>query len=220
MRKLGETMGNHREKSRIWFWIVIVVLSSFIAAGGFAFYQGWQVDRQLRQYEVAELARLDVDLSKPGTFHGPFHSEYVNSHGLALDIVSEPAFTKDEACLEAIKGLKVDVSLTDAQGETVYSDSLNDENIRLWGTETSFVPRLYIGSDRNGQYKLAVTVKEPASGLAGRKQTLVGKYMFCGLEYFPVIVSRGIAIGAWIVAGIIGIVMMVKRRKRPAAAQV
>lgn len=209
-------MQTRPRRNRIWHWIAIVMLAFFCVAGSIAFYQARQMNLNLQQAEAAELAHLNVDLSHAGTYQGPFSSRHVNSHGLSLDLQIEPGLADSEPLQNAMKGLKLDILLTDSQGRAAYSDSLDAGDFRIWQNDKYLVPKLNLPSI-SGLYTLFVTVKEPAAGLAGRNQTLVGKYMFCGLEHLPVTILRALAVGAWIIAVVIGIVLLVRwsmRRNR------
>ena len=156
----------------------------FMGAGIFFAYGAWDCHKKNEMARHAEPARLSVDLSKTGSYKGPYEQTYTHTHDQVLVFEFEPSFETEKQCEAAVEGLSGRVTIDDAEGEIVRDISFKSNDV-FWRRVRSedFEPTLNLGFPFDiGQYTITLTVEQPAEKLSGIAQQAVVIYFLCGLE--------------------------------------
>ncbi len=195
------------------FFVIIAV--AFTVGGVYLFMVAHAEESKLDQAKQATPIQLTVDLSKPGKFHGSFKQTFTIAHSQYLKLQIQPDFSSEEELKEALQGLEGTLTLTNAHGEEVWRDELPSDTVATDSyRETGLYLFISIPIVPLGTYQLTVEVTNGAAGLSGRKQTLIAKYFLCGLLHIAVFIVRLLAVGCWVVATAIGLVLFFLRRRR------
>jgi hypothetical protein len=203
-------------KRTVWAIVLLLVLAgaSFLSEGECA---------RIRA-EAAQLAVpicLPVDLSHPGVYRGKYCKNFAANHGDYLRLEVQPAFLSHEEMNKALTGLLARIVVTDETGEQVQDTKVDAETLEHEdGPPGTGSPRtIGLGIRKTGTYDVEFHVIHTAVGMNGRPQCLVGKYLFCGMEFMPALLLRAIGVGCWIAAGAIGLVTWAIVVSRQAASQ-
>jgi hypothetical protein len=165
-----------------------------------------------------ESIRLQVDLSKPGSYRGAFVQTCNVSLGEYLYVETQHEFASGDEALELVKGIRGTLSVTDSNGESVVNYDFSDTDfVEQQIVSESFGPGLRIQALSKGEYSLNLTVLQPAPGLANVNHMLVGRHLLCGCRFIPAAIGllAGIAcIGVSIIIITVVVIFTLKRRKR------
>lgn len=145
-----------------------------------------------------------VDLSQVGEITVPFHQSCSISHGEALFIHLTPGVESDEEVEELFNGLSATIVISDSDGKKIEQAKIDRSTFQRFNGSEDIVLTEFTPFQR-GEYVATLSVDASAPELGKRKQMIYAKYQLCGLEHFPVLISRAFSIGA----GIIGLIASV-----------
>ncbi|MCK4627078.1 MAG: hypothetical protein KAV00_17330, partial [Phycisphaerae bacterium] len=198
---------------RTWFFVIIAI--AFTVGGVYLFMEARAHKSKVDQAKQATPIQLTVDLSKPGKFHGSFKQTFTGAHCQYLKLQIQPEFSSEEELKEALQELEGTLTLTNAYGEEVWRDELSSDTVNTnFCQETGSYLFISMRTVPLGTYRLTVEVTNGAAGLSGRKQTLIAKYFLCGLLHLEISIVRLLAVGCWVVATAIALVLFFLRRRR------
>ncbi|MHC4364700.1 MAG: hypothetical protein ACYSU6_07770 [Planctomycetota bacterium] len=198
--------------------IILALGVIFACAGVFFLVESHNYSRQVRKWMADESIRLQVDLSKPGSYRGAFVQTCNVSLGEYLYVETQHEFASGDEALELVKGIRGTLSVTDSNGESVVNYDFSDTDfVEQQIVSESFGPGLRIQALSKGEYSLNLTVLQPAPGLANVNHMLVGRHLLCGCRFIPAAIGllAGIAcIGVSIIIITVVVIFTLKRRKR------
>jgi flagellar basal body-associated protein FliL len=173
------------------FQILFLFLGVVLLGGGlFYFICGISSSKQVEKWRTFEPVRIEVDLSKPGTYTGNFHQTYQGSHNEILYIETPDLKVEAEDPNVMLCGLKGKISILDTAQKEVESLDLAKMEIVYLPTETESVAFGWeFWPFPVGEYTIDIHIEEGCSLFQGQKQFLVARYSFCGLEYSVVYIS-------------------------------
>jgi len=181
-----------------------------VVALGISLYAAWQwvnAVQEHRRLEWAFEARTIVllcDLSRPGKYSGTLEKAYSNHHADDLRVILKPSPTSEEEAKGLLCGLTANLTIKKRSGETAFERVLtpvtfyNQPN-RQGELETAV--GIYLSAE--GTYDLELDVKHPAPALAAREHSIEGRYLCCGLEWYPVMIRYGWAVILTVIGGVL-----------------
>jgi Ca2+/Na+ antiporter len=204
--------------------IILALAVIFVCAGVFFLIESYKYVRQVHQWDGDESIRLQVDLSKPGSYSGEFVKTCNTSLGEYLYVETRQEFASKDEALELVKGIKGTISVTDSSGESVVDYDFTDTDfVEQRIVSECLAPGLRIrGVLSKGKYALNLTVVQPSPALSNVNHALVGRNLFCGCIFIPAaigILAGIVCIGVSIILIIVVVILVVKRRKRVLADQ-
>lgn len=194
---------------RIIAWLIATGFGIF---GGYCFWDAHLSKQEADNAKQAEPVRMQVDFSKPGRFEGELKQTFTCSHWESLALEVNLPFTTSEEAEKAVGKVSGRISLKDSDGQAVYEGpvAIIAHNV------PDKSPELYIMIPilPQGHYAICIDIQEGTPSLAGRSQTLVGRYRLCGMEYVAIAFEKGIGICCWVVMGIIVLILFMRRLRR------
>ncbi|HUW57019.1 MAG TPA: hypothetical protein VMZ92_10315 [Planctomycetota bacterium] len=204
---------------KVLFWFVGLVAAALAGLGVAMFVSGRGVIGRIDRMEQAELVRMPVDLSRPGTYEGTLEHRFNVPHQDPIILIVETPGSEFADTDNVLHGLKTEMRVRAPVGGEL-------EPIELTGGDFVHGPTLVrrraflrIGLEELGTYRFALEVTTGAPALAGHKQELVARYNVCRLEVLLGRLLEALAIACWIIAGIILLVLrhFHKNRRRALA---
>lgn len=200
MRTLGEMGGAERLPLSVRRMVGAAVAVVLCGISVWFVLEACQWKERIDRAELAEPARLKVDLSQAGMVESPFEETCLIPHGSVIRLAVAPAVADPRKLLEGLRGA---IEIIGGDGETFVELALrNPDGERL--TETGEVVLAYFHPTELGRHTLRLRVDEPAADLAGHDQTIVVRYELCGLERLPTAVLGSIAVVVALPALVIG----------------
>ena len=191
-----------------------VIVLAFAGAGLHFYTQGVRSNQKADRTKEAETIRLDVDISKTDEYQGVFRHAHDSFHGPSLTLRVTPGFATVEEAQAAFHGFGAEMRWHGADGRIAFKQPLTPDHIAARTIDGDIEIHTARGILPMGTYAFALDVANPAPKLAGRKQTLLGRYEFCGLEYFPGALLRLIGIACRIVGGVVLLILLMIYRIR------
>jgi hypothetical protein len=168
-----------------------------------------------------ELAVFTNAFAAPGSFT----ADIAIKHGFACKdmlVVESQAFPEGSDDVEAtLAGLRIIFQIERANGSTILDWPLEAGHFRPMRVESpmpGIVPVLFFRTLPAGNYRVELTVHEPAQVLVDVPHRVVLRYHLCGLEELAVTFSAGTAILAFLVSGIIALILILRRPQSVAPA--
>ena len=191
--------------------IAAIIALGLVVFACILFTAAYELNKSTNEAIVAEPLRVKIDLSKTGTYSHPLNLSAVNSHGEYIFIENSITKTRDHI-LSVLKGLKGSLVIKDLQEQTVFEvDLSDDEEQRRTPELIGNYPGWYYSMPGTGQYKLKLTIIEPAKTLEGAEQSLVIRNWFCGCIKLAVLQVYGIG-GVLFIVGLITLIIVIKKR--------
>lgn len=196
---------------------------ALLAMGGLALtvWLGFEAVRLRTALNAAHTARttqLMVDLSRPGSYAGVVHQTYRAAHAHVLMLECTPPTANQAQAERMIDGLgfriELDVPVTTTQPAVLRPLIRSHGDAGKAEIELARLDSLSLG-----EHPFTLHIVEPAKGLAGRQQVLVGRYEFCGLEEMSAGLTRWLAIGAGIITALLGLISLRLTPSRTIATQ-
>jgi hypothetical protein len=204
-------------QDREWPWGCTAAALIFLGIGIWFFYSSSESRHQADAARVAEPIRLNVDLSKPGTYSGELRHTFTFACADYFQIVPESPFASREEAESSLKGLVAHYSLIGPHGGVVHERDCEPTGFRAAEVKGNrWVPSLgrdHFGCEK-GVYTLKFTVEHGASKLAGIPHVLVARYAICGIEYLPSHFLQLLGIAGCVIGGFFAVAVVVIRRKR------
>ena len=201
-------------QKRIAIWRIVwsAIGVGLIAATALSWLECRRLDCILKDAMEARPLVTTVDLSQRGVLTAQLTQTYSGScqEGLYLDLAEAGVTPRSPA--ELLKGLRGKVTVSDLDGNTVMSKEITEE----WDSEYSnekAILLMYLPPVEQGDYTVALDITSGATALRGTKQEVFVKYLFCGIEHFPVAVMRLLTWGLAITALIISVVLAIRFMK-------
>jgi hypothetical protein len=170
--------------------------------------------RQFKEWERAEPVRLAVDLSEVGSYSAPFAQTCIFAHGEQCVLNVSPTFDTLDDWRAALKGFKGRIVIQRGDEKPVVDQDIEGETIKLREYRNEIKCQLvYTFPFKSGDYEFTLTILEPATALAGRKQVLTSCYLLCGLEYRPALYSFGFSIIGGLITLICAIILFRSLRR-------
>jgi hypothetical protein len=129
-----------------------------------------------------ETIRLEINLSKPGTFEGDLE-ETCGAHGEYLFFDINDVVINYENATEILDGLEGKLVITNSDQNIVHERLFEVKD--FCDEPRPGIPSLYFYPFKNGTYHLKMIISKGVSGLPDTKQFIVGKYLLCGCEKLP-----------------------------------
>ncbi len=195
-------------RSFLWF----LMLAS--AAGAYHFTDtAIKYSDKLESWKIAMPAEFPVDLSKTGKYEAAL--ELITTSPCKVFFYVKPQMDKP-VFRQLLVGLIGIIRVTDGHGNEVIKLRFEDDFLDGWPQNTDqLLPLICSHPWDVGHYQMVVEVVHPASKLNGVKQTFLVKYELCGLEYWPGIIQKGIAIFFGLACLIIGLYLYSTRKGSP-----
>jgi hypothetical protein len=215
----ADSGGMARDKRPVGRIVAWAVASLLLAAGVFCLVQYVQMEWELRRAGMADLLRMNVDLSRPGRYEGSYHQTFLGAHSAKFGLYIDPAPADSANTTQPAGDFEANAAMFDANGQSVFQQVIPSGFLESLLTEGNSAPgrwemlRISPGLPL-GTYKFVLNVRRPATALAGRKQIAVIKYVLCGLEALPSFVVGLGALAFGLTGGIIALVLLVGRAKR------
>jgi hypothetical protein len=178
--------------------------AGLIAGAVFFTLEHRRLDREFFAWTDARPLHVAADLSRPGTVTAPFNQTCQVSHGEAFYLTVEGP--TDRSDVELLHGLEGTITIKDADGHEVQSLKMTS-NIDSRAAADESIMLAYFHPFANGDYTATIVVKNGATALRGKTQTVYAKYLLCGLERFPATVSGFLALVCGIPGLIIGVIV-------------
>ena len=186
--------------------VAICLAVALLATAGHFFPQYLDVKRQLRAGKTDQPVDIEVDLSRPGEYTGPFVQTCAMSHDqrLTLHLGEEVATAEEAAAL--LGGLDATFAVYRTDDTPVIELELMD-----LGRHQAY-PAAYLEGQRfapfaKGSYRFRLTVRQPAAALSGVRQQLTARYELCGLEGFALVAGAAATFGP-LIAGVLVVVIV------------
>ncbi len=191
-------------------WLFVAALLG--GAIGFAVDAGRR-SRQFNRWVADVPTNFAVDLSKPGRTTATFRQTCDISHSEVLLLRVETDVSKTGDPAELLDGLAGRIAIVDRSGREVFGEVLEDQ------PTYEPQPAGFIGLTRFhpfpvGDYTIRLDVRHGAPALAGRRQTLLARYEFCGIEQMPVLASEFFALVTAVPGLILATVLIFQRVRR------
>lgn len=188
--------------------IVASAVAVLLACGGvFCLLESHWLARKVRQSQQHRPVDIVVDLSEPGEYTTQFRHTWSSSHFTTIGLLLPERVLKSAPPTQLLAGLEATFAITAPDGTGVVKPTqmvAHEGNLETHG----FVLLSRLPHFRAGEYGITVEVLTGAQGLSGVEQRLQAHYLLCGLEMAPAALAALSGIGLLVIAGIIGIVVL------------
>jgi hypothetical protein len=206
---------------RRWPWgriVATVVAAVVLWLTVPSFFCSADLYRRADRAKVAELVRMKVDLSKPGTYSAKFTHDFPPAHGNCVQILTEANPRSFEEAESLVAGLHGRLVITPPGDAAPYEPEFGPNGFGATRLDDGkFVPAMMFHCGDQGEYKLKMIVDRGAPQLAGVAQTIVVRYVICGMEYMVAQIAWLIGLVGCLAAGtllfVVAAVTVAKRRK-------
>jgi len=196
--------------------VAYVVAGLFCAVGIFFLITSYRCRRDFYRWQTAHPIDIAIDMSKPGETVGSFKQTCHISHGEALCLLLPSNMVATTDWTNMVQNVRFVARIQDGDGkEKVRGEFTGDLFWRDYLLDGA-IPLLQFAAFENGDYRLTLTVTEGASALQGVPQRLIARYMLCGLEMMPAVITLVMGVGSFVIAGLVALVtkLIVRRRQR------
>ncbi len=197
---------------------IVTVLAVVALAVAISFAnQWWQMRAECADAETTVLAILPDAFGTNGTAEADFAPKYDFTCKEMLVVEHDlPDRCRDDVTA-TVKGLLAKLTILDQTGKAVLEEEVTDEWFRPFWTEpgtNSVVPSFLFHPVPPGDYRLRITVKQPAMQLIGVPHRIVVRYELCGIEHLAAAFTGCIALVAALICLALGTGVIVFTRKR------
>ena len=181
--------------------------------------QWWQMRTECADAEATVLAVLPDAFGTNGTVEVDFAPKYDFTCKEMLLVEHDlPDRSRDDVTA-TVKGLRAQLAIDDRTGKAVLEDEVTDEWFRPFWTEpgtNSALPAFFFHPLAPGDYRLRLTVKQPAMPLVGVSHRVVARYELCGIEHLATVFTGGIALVAALICLALstGVILITRKKRR------
>ncbi len=181
--------------------------------------QWWQMRTECADAEATVLAVLPDALGTNGTVETDFAPKYDFTCKEMLVVEHELPDRSGDNVTATVKGLRAQLTIVDRSGKAVLDEEVTDDWFRpFWakpGTN-SVLPAFPFDPVPPGEYRLRLTVKQPAMPLVGVPHRVVARYELCGIEHLATAYIGGIALVAALIclALTTGVIVVTRKKRR------
>ncbi len=200
----------------------VLAVVAFCIAIVFA-HQWWQTRRQCADAEATILAVLPDAFGTSGTVEAVFAPKYAFTCKEMLVVEHDlPDDRSPDGVMATVKGLDALLEIVAQSGKVALARELKDCVFSpCWAKSGagSVLPAVFFSPVAAGEYRLRLTVKEPALPLVGVPHRIVFRYKLCGIEHLATVALGGIAlVSALVCLALTTGVVLVTRTKRGQAS--
>jgi hypothetical protein len=162
--------------------------------------------------EVAELAAVSVDFSRPGQYEIAVPKRFPLAHGVSHILWLDRSIDEKSSAQELLHGLTGTVKCVLEDGKAFIDDPIDLDRISVHENKVE----LSGFGGGPAEYRLQVEITNGAPALAGVRQRLLAMNGMCGLERFVASVSGVFALAMAAIAMVIltGVWWTARRRKK------
>ncbi|HND56091.1 MAG TPA: hypothetical protein PLV92_26930, partial [Pirellulaceae bacterium] len=162
--------------------------------------ESWRKYEDFDSWIEARPIDLAVDFSRPGTFRGPFRQTCQSAHGEGLYVHVDGL--KDDETIPELTDLDAVFTIRDGAGNVIAAGKLHGAHESIYGLRAGrLVADLH--PFVTGDYEATVEVRRGAAWLAGKPQTLRGRYHLCGLERMGADIAMFLASAAGMIGAVV-----------------
>ncbi|QDV50290.1 hypothetical protein [Gimesia fumaroli] len=161
---------------------------------------------QYHQWTTARPLETKIDLSQPGSVTVPFHQTCSVSHGEYMMLECDLGEEQEETLEELFQGLSGSIVIKDQTGEEVVNQSFKVHNPH--GTLNREIVLVDLPTFAEGKYQATISVETGVPALADSPQIVYAKYLLCGMEQMPGVLSGIYAFCASVVCLIAGLIVL------------
>jgi hypothetical protein len=199
--------------------IIQAVVAIFAAIGVWMFHEGECLRIRAEAAEDAVPICLPGDLSRVGVYRGEYRKTFGANHGDYMRLEVRPPFQTRDEVAKALVGFSGRIVVTGEAEESVQDEKVDAETLEAREGSDLLLANIRLATREVATYDVEFHVMQPAQGMREKAQCLVGRYLFCGLEFCPAMLLKAMGVGCWIVAGLIWFFAWVVAAPRPATAQ-
>ncbi|MBI5725384.1 MAG: hypothetical protein HZA50_15615 [Planctomycetes bacterium] len=179
--------------------------------------------REFDEWRKDRPADIQVDLSQPGEFSGKFVQTCDISHSEEISLIVSPEAAARPDSAKLPENLRCTLRITDEKGGESFKQEVVGEDLSQYGPQKEkFVLALFRPFKR-GNYRITITITQGAPALRGVQQRIVARYLICGFDKWPALISQIYGFGCVIAGGIIAVatavITIVRKRRRRAQDQ-
>jgi hypothetical protein len=214
---------------RKWPWgriVTGVVAGVILLVAMPLFFTSADIRRRADSAQVAELAHLKADLSKPGVCDAEFCHTFGSAWGLYLQLSTKAPLTSAEESQAVLEGLAGQVTILAPDGAMVHEQSFSSRDFfyrslhpkqpKTTVMECGFCRGLW---SAEGVYKVKFAIDHGSPRMADFPHSLIVRYELDGLEYVMAGMSCLYAIAGCTIAGLlISVIFLVTMAKWGRAA--
>jgi hypothetical protein len=163
-----------------------------------------RLDRQFFDWIDARPLTIKAALSQPSRLTAHFNQTCQISHGEAFYLTVNP--NGDLPKSDVLKGLEGTITTNDAEGNEIESLKMTSQVASEVGLDEPIM-LAYFHPFATGDYTATIDVEHGAPALDGREQSIHARYLLCGLERFPVMISGFLALACGIPGITIGVIV-------------
>lgn len=196
----------------------ILSASAFAIAVLFA-WECWQLRGMCVNAQGTVLAVFENAFGAIGTFQSDFNPKYDFTCKEMLVVENGIGCRSYDDIGVMLAGLRASFVIHDMMGNIVLEDNLTDQSFRpTWANPDTgtFSPIFPFSPVKPGNYRIRLTVHEPAASLVNTSHQVAARYELCGVELLQTLVLGALSFLAFLtsMALIIGIVFITKRKRR------
>ena len=199
--------------------ILVALAAGMVCYGINSLMRGGRMVKEFQTWQAATPIDTLIDFCKPGQFVVEFNQTCSSAHEEILSLRIPEEALQNTSITQILSGLAAKIEITPASNTNLVASA--DAAI-LWHEATldGSVPIFSVTPFQTGTYEATITITEGAKSLEGITQRLDGRYLLCGLEAMPAVISIGMGALSTIIGAAVGLAVLQPalrdRRKREA----
>ncbi|MHC4213893.1 MAG: hypothetical protein ACYSWP_11025 [Planctomycetota bacterium] len=183
-----------------------------LAAGVFFLIVTFNIFKDFKHLFDIRQVDIEADLSKPGEFACDFIQTRKSHLGQTVFLYIPSDNLSPDNLLES---LEFECKITDPNGNIVIDSNMAGRSRWHNRSYDISIPLMSLLNPLEpGDYRFTFTVTKGAPKLNGLEQRIVCKHLLCGCMILPAVFTFCLAIGSFLSAGIIILIVFIKKRKK------
>jgi hypothetical protein len=182
-------------KHKFWRALCFVLATLAAIAAGHYGMSAAKRSAWLKSGRAAEPVRIQADLSRVSDYRTRLRNTHDFGHGMGLFVTKAGGFQSETDARQALAGLKGHFVVRSSEGEVLNRTDFDGDQAQVYRAREleglALVGSIHIAPQ--GEFLVHATVTQPARLPDAGGHWLVGRYIWCGLEVWPMYISIGIA---------------------------